>query len=432
MSYTALFSRKSLIISFITALAVANVSGPQYIYPTYGTSLTNRFHWTPVENSMVSTATFVGVSFSGPLCAWFLENLGFKKTLFTSSITVFIGLFLLAQTYAGYLPGNHILCSIYLAFTGAAGAASYICALDSQGHNFKNNRGMSMGLTSASLGISGLVFSQVNDYFFKTTTSVNDEDDSVYNFLIFMGCTSAAISCIGAFILGPLKEDIQTTESKLSPTQQEEYTRSLIPDYLSSNQSISSFSSSSTRFEQDDERRPLLKNNINASGKHAAEFDDSSDCIFDEESERNISGIAFFTDPIGLASFISLLIMLGIGYVYLANIGEILLSLSDDLAKTEAQHIRNTHISLFSIANCLSRALFGTLSDVLQKRTGVHRLWFFWFAALSLISTLIYLVTSVASVAELIPCTIMTAVAYGILFGVAPAIISEFGTKVRD
>ncbi|KAI9483319.1 MAG: hypothetical protein EXX96DRAFT_138319 [Benjaminiella poitrasii] len=71
--------KKRYILSFITALAVANVSGPQYIYPTYGTSLINRFHWNGIENSMVSTATFVGVSFSGPLCAWMVERLGFRK-----------------------------------------------------------------------------------------------------------------------------------------------------------------------------------------------------------------------------------------------------------------------------------------------------------------------------------------------------------------
>lgn len=56
----------------------------------------------------------------------------FYRTLAISSFTAFTGLFLLAQTYAGYLPNNYMLCSVYLACTGAAGAASYLCALDSQ------------------------------------------------------------------------------------------------------------------------------------------------------------------------------------------------------------------------------------------------------------------------------------------------------------
>lgn len=69
----------ALALSFIAALVVANVSGPQYIYPTYGTSLNDRFKWTALQNSLVSTACFIGVSFSGPLCSWMIENFGITK-----------------------------------------------------------------------------------------------------------------------------------------------------------------------------------------------------------------------------------------------------------------------------------------------------------------------------------------------------------------
>ncbi|KAI8143736.1 hypothetical protein BJV82DRAFT_83467 [Fennellomyces sp. T-0311] len=66
----------TLAVSFLTAILVANMSGPQYVYPAFGTSLTTKFNWSALENSLVSTASFVGVSFSGPLCAWMVEYLG--------------------------------------------------------------------------------------------------------------------------------------------------------------------------------------------------------------------------------------------------------------------------------------------------------------------------------------------------------------------
>lgn len=124
--------RVSLALSFLAALIVANVSGPQYIYPTFGTSLNDRFNWSAVQNSFVSTACFVGVSFSGPLCAWMIETLRIKKTLQVSALLMFLGPFLVAQTYAGRLPDSFILCAFYLICTGIAGAAAYLCALDSQ------------------------------------------------------------------------------------------------------------------------------------------------------------------------------------------------------------------------------------------------------------------------------------------------------------
>lgn len=122
----------SLALSFLAALIVANVSGPQYIYPTFGTSLNERFNWSAVQNSFVSTACFIGVSFSGPLCAWMIETLKIKRTLQVSALLIFLGPFLVAQTYAGRLPDSFILCAFYLICTGIAGAAAYLCALDSQ------------------------------------------------------------------------------------------------------------------------------------------------------------------------------------------------------------------------------------------------------------------------------------------------------------
>ena len=36
-------------ISFLAALLVANVSGPQYVYPTFGTALATKFDWSALE-----------------------------------------------------------------------------------------------------------------------------------------------------------------------------------------------------------------------------------------------------------------------------------------------------------------------------------------------------------------------------------------------
>ncbi|CAO3609731.1 unnamed protein product [Mucor hiemalis] len=415
--------KKTLILSFITALAVANVSGPQYVYPTYGTSLANRFNWNGLENSMVSTATFVGVSFSGPLCAWMVETLGIKNTLRVSAITAFTGLFFLAQTYAGYLSSNYILCSIYLACIGAAGAASYICSLDSQAHNFKAHRGMSMGFTSAALGISGLVFSQINDKFFKS----QHDDNSTFDFLIFVGTCVAIIAFLGSFILGPIDD----TSADLIQQQDDLVTHNLNNHNYTS--SISSFSTSSTRFEEEDESRPLLSKNVIVSADNLSAIKKiaQQQQTIEFEEEVNISGKAFFCDPVGFALSVALLVILGLGYVYLANIGQLLVSLSPpNTSRSDAQHLRNLHVSIFSIANCGSRAVFGTLSDVLQRRAGIHRLWFFWGAAVGLVIAMTFLITSVSTPDELVSCTIMTAIVYGIAFGVAPATISEFGTKV--
>lgn len=384
--------RATLALSFIAALIVANVSGPQYIYPTFGTSLNDRFNWTALQNSFVSTACFVGVSFSGPLCSWMIENLGITKTLRVSALLVFAGPFLVAQTYAGRLPDSFLLCTFYLICTGFAGAAAYLCALDSQSHNFKQRRGLSMGLTTASVGTCGVVYSQINDFLFGSDKYTDDApvtNDSTYNFLIFLAFSMASGILIGSFFLGPIDTPYQQIRNGDEEQQQEEDNTFNV------------------------ERSPLLE---------------PVDSNKPEESqvELSISGVQFLKHPIGFALFWTLFVVLGVGYVYLANIGNILNAISSD----SSQHTRNLHITLFSLGNCGSRAFFGALSDLLRNKFGIHRVWIFVFAILSLLTTLTYMVSFDVTTSTLVPCTLIVSSAYGIVFGVAPAATTEFGTEV--
>jgi hypothetical protein len=291
---------------------------------------------------------------------------------------------------------------------------------------------MSMGLTSASLGMSGLVFSQINDRYFKSSAERHEEDNSTFDFLIFVGCCVAIVTFFGSFILGPV--NIIEEENVYDTLHEDEIIHNLKHSYT---QSISSFSTSSTRFEEeeDGEDRPLLSKNVIVSADNVALFKNMApqqQQQVNSEEELSISGIAFFMDPVGFSLALTLLVTLGLGYVYLANLGQLVVSMSpNDLSASEAQHLRNLHVSIFSLANCGSRAAFGTLSDILKRKAGVHRLWFFWSAVLGLMITMTYLITSVSDADDLISCTFMTAIVYGIAFGVAPATISEFGTKVH-
>jgi nitrate/nitrite transporter NarK len=146
----------------------------------------------------------------------------------------------------------------------------------------------------------------------------------------------------------------------------------------------------------------------------------------EEEEEVSISGMKFLVHPIGSALFCTMFVVLGIGYVYLANIGQILLALTN----SSDQHMRNFHTTLFSLGNCFSRAFFGAVSDVLKNRYNVHRLWVFLYAVIAVMLALGYLVTGVKDENDLIVCTLVISMTYGIGFGIAPTVTSEFGSKV--
>ncbi|CAO3587901.1 unnamed protein product [Absidia cylindrospora] len=427
-----MLSRKPLHLafSFVMALAVAIVSGPQYIYPTYGTSLAAKFEWTALENSFVSTACFVGVSFSGPLCSFLTERFGIKFTLQLSAFFGFFGNFMLAQTYYGRLPSYFQLCAIYLVLTGFSSAAAYLCALDSQSHNFRHHRGMTMGFTSATLGLAGVIFSQINDHFFKNQTSDGQDDggQSTYQFLMFLSIVTSIGMLLPSFILGPLPDlhHSNNNNGKSIVHGDDTMVYQEIPSYSSDLDIDDDGCSSNPTLVDDDDQddTPLLANNMVYKPTNYAY---EENVAIEPYEPPTVSGLALFMHPIGLTLFVALFVVLGVGYVYLASIGQILQSLPS-LQGSNPQHIRNTHVSIFSIANCSARALFGTISDVLKNKYGVHRLWVYWVGIIGLIVSQVYLVTFVSSSDTLIPCTIGMALVYGLAFGIAPAATAEFGT----
>ncbi|KAI9321367.1 major facilitator superfamily domain-containing protein [Dichotomocladium elegans] len=297
------------------------------------------------------------------------------RTLRVSAVLAFISTVVLAQTYAGYLPGHFVLCAIYLAVLGIAGSAAYLCALDSQSHNFRTYRGMSMGLASTGLGLCGVVFSRIDDIFF---------DDNVYGLLVFMAVAMSMSMCLGGFVLGPLEpapeEDIQVQVQAIDDSEEDEETVPLLTDH--------------------------------------------------HHPRHGLTGIRFFKHPAGFALFSTMLVNLGLGYVYLASIGQLLESLPSSTALVVSpQRLRSTHVALFSLSNCIARAVFGSLSDMLKKRWGIDRLWVFVGATVGLLLTTIYLVIGVTSIETLLPSTFAVAVTYGAAFGVAPAATTEFGTE---
>lgn len=116
-----------------------------------------------------------------------------------------------------------------------------------------------MGMTSAAVSLCGLVFSQINDHYFKG-------DDDTYGFLIFMALVISAGQIAGSFTVRSFKQDHEALPSRSRNT-----------DNIT-----------------DDEESPLL-------------------LTLPKDEEPNLSGWQFFTDPIGFSLFLSLFVLLGVG-----------------------------------------------------------------------------------------------------------------------
>lgn len=116
-----------------------------------------------------------------------------------------------------------------------------------------------MGMTSAAVSLCGLVFSQINDHFYKGV-------DDTYGFLIFMALVISVGQIAGSFTVRSFKHDHEVVTT--------------------SHHAVASDN-------DDDEETPLL--------------------VVPKDEEPNVSGWQFFTDPIGLSLFLALFVLLGVG-----------------------------------------------------------------------------------------------------------------------
>lgn len=244
------------------------------------------------------------------------------------------------------------------------------------------------------MGMSGFVFSQINDKLFKSTKS-----ESIYAFLIFYACIVTAFVFFGSLILGHVPDQHSLTQQKHT-------------SYTSTDVTCSS----SICYERDSiDKSRLLEG-------HAVQVED------DDGPEKKM-----FLNIIIASLCLSLMIILGLGYVYLTNIESILVSLSTiEIPPDKIQHLRNLQISLFSVSNCVARIAFGTLSDLLQARADVHRLWFIWLSAFGFTVSLLSLILFTPDEDSLSLYTTLIATLYGIIFGIGPVIVSEMVPKVRQ
>lgn len=148
-----------------------------------------------------------------------------------------------------------------------------------------------------------------------------------------------------------------------------------------------------------------------------------------------IGGIELFKNPDFYMFFLVMMFLAGTGIQYINNVGSIAKILyrsnHGDQSPDNAtiQRIQSQHVSIISLFNCLGRIFIGLASDFCKKRFRMRRIWWLGLSALVFVlsCTLGY---SVDTVDKLVTVSVTMGFAYGLMFGIAPPITSDwFGMK---
>lgn len=236
----------------------------------------------------------------------------------------------------------------------------------------------------ALFGLSAFIFSQFNLFFFNGDT---------YHFLLFIAITTGTFIFIGSIFLVILPQE-ESHEEITSPNEENP-------------------STSSASF-NNEERTPLLS----------------------RHEESNVRGRELFQNIDAMLLGLTLLLIGGVGLMYMNNVGAIVKSLfqstsTHSLLIDKIQEYQNFHVTLLSIFSCFGRISVGLMSDLSKYMYSVRRLWFLLGAGFYIFIGQILAGFIIKDLNHLWISSMFIGFGYGNLFGISPTITNEWFGKLH-
>ncbi|KAF9540144.1 hypothetical protein EC957_004620 [Mortierella hygrophila] len=410
--------------SFLAACAVALVSGTPYLYSTYANQLTTKLALTAVQSSLVAAGVHYGLFLSGPLFGRLVDSKGPRTVGCLSAALLVAGYSGLSWTYSGAFGSlGFFTAFLFLILVGMGSQAGYMTSVSTNAHNFQSARGIAMGVPIAGFGLSALLFAQISSQWYK-------DDTQAFLFLVAKAIGSTILISLIFLQVFP-SEDLE------APKDQES---SIAHAAGSSSSSSSSLDDDDITEEEAENRKRnaelerLIVPKLAASASHGHS---SSLALV----PKSLSGFKMFrmTRHAQLLMLATMLLS-GPGLMYITNAGNVIRSIYrdhiDDPSKPPTdedlirlQQLQNYHVSLISLMSCIGRISIGMMSDLGKrgggKWWGISRVGFLLYAG-----GCVWLGQTfgaqVEDIGDLVRVSLLVGLGYGSVFGVAPAIVSEW------
>ncbi|CAG8582822.1 544_t:CDS:2 [Acaulospora morrowiae] len=403
----------TLTLSYLSALLISSVCGTQYLFSAYSTEIQDRLDFTSVQINTIGSLANYGITLSKPFLGYVADNYGSRRTCAAAAILIFTSYFLLAMTYQKiFLPASFMLCALYLFGVGMASSAGIVSSMVTITKNITSLRGFALSVPLALLGLSAFIYSQINMHLFQ---------DDTFHFLIFVAVSSGTCLFIGSWFLVIVPPPLLTTASLF---EGENYiNKSINEEDKNCNDNISNSSGHDYSIAhggsngRSTEQTPLLQ--IQEITKE----------------EPDIGGWELLNNKDALLLILIMVFIGGTGLMYFNNVGTIIRTLyyassTHPTFPSEIRRLQNIHVSLLSLFSCLGRISGGLFSDLAKYFYDVPRFGFLALAGIWLFAGQILMCTQVQTLENLWTVTCFVGFGFGMQYGVAPAITSEyFGSR---
>ncbi|KAF3482816.1 uncharacterized protein GIQ15_02140 [Arthroderma uncinatum] len=449
-------------ITVVAATLVALASGTNYVYSAWAPQFADRLKLTSTEGNLIGAAGNVGLYAVGIPIGYMVDTRGTRPGTLIGAIALFCGYFPIHRAYAAGAGSMNVALLCFFSFlSGMGSCAAFSAAIKTAASNFPDHRGSATAFPLAAFGLSAFGFSAVSAMAFK-------DDTSQFLLLLAVGPSSLILAC--AYFLQILPPPPSYSAVANGEYPESNVLQSIQPaeniqvaSETDSNRAIASSSSAQVTAPlpaecpavpnasdaEADETSSLMSRARSLSDSGSYLQPQSSKPSGTDHASTDIRGMRLLPTPQFWQLFLLLGISTGVGLMTINNIGNDVMALWRYRKPNVSPHFlrerQAVHVSIFSVISFVGRLLSGislsisytlinkdTLtfplsgigSDFVVKRLHMSRFWCL-FAASILFCISQFGGSTISNPRHLLFVSSLTGLAYGMLFGVYPAIVSH-------
>ncbi|RPA82074.1 MFS general substrate transporter [Ascobolus immersus RN42] len=418
------------IVSLIASITIALGSGTNYVYSAYAPQLADKLRLSNTESNLIGTMGNIGMYLAGIPAGILVDSRGPRLSVLLGAAGLLAGYYPIHVAYEKGEGSISVAMLCFFAFiTGVGSCCSFNAALKAAALNWPKNRGAATAFPLAAFGLSAFFFSTLSSWLFPGDTS---------SFLLVLAVATSATIFVSFFFLRVihLPRSVGYTALPDSGSGSNVLHRTKSGDSIPRVQEIEPGTASSSS------PRPVVDN------RDPATLDETSSILSKSSDEEDleaastkhrkgssvdgvhvdIRGMALVKEIDFWLLWFMLGLMTGVGLMTINNIGHSVKALWMAFDPTTTpeyiQKRQALHVSILSILSFTGRIISGTTSDHIKKNHGLQRIWLL-VAAASLFILAQTIALNVENPYYLWMVSSCTGLAYGLLFGVFPTIVSE-------
>lgn len=419
--------RTARILSSVAATLIALSCGTNYGFSAWAPQFANRLQLTATETNLIGNAGNIGMYAMGIPGGILIDSKGPRWGVLMGCICLAAGYFPLKSAYDNgpASMGVPLLCFFGL-LSGMGSCTAFSAAIKASASNWPQHRGTATAFPLSAFGLSAFFYTTLAAWIFPGDTN---------GYLSLLAFGTTAMTFMGMLFLRIVPMTKDDGQGSYGVVPDEDQASSKRHDSVPESQRLRR---ASQQGRQRSHSRPTSKGNdrnddlsetsslVESESSGPGDIEEPKN-PFHTHNRPEITGWALVRTPKFWQLFIMLALLCGVGLMTINNIGNNARSLwhhyDDSASKDFILKRQLTHVSILSFCSFLGRLASGIGSDWLIH----HHASRFWTLVVS---------ACVFSFAQIIALTLenphhlfwlsgLTGVAYGILFGVYPALVAD-------